>query len=347
MKIVTKSFFRYAFCIYIVLSLSIVSCMKHRANDRHDGDIIEDVSDKVKGFDSEQFDFHSWANIQCTGGKIFVTDSQSTDSIIGVFNASDLSFKGLIAKFGPAPEEISVPGAVRYDQTTGLLSIFDYGQMTIKTYNVDSALAYKPYYPTTTGSIPSGRIPDRYVGLNDSVGIARLIKMPNPQSSKRGGYDQSLCRYNIKTGEIDEFDTSERQEGLKTLFAINAPKDRIVECAINNDLISIYDINGKKIRDIQGPNYDDSGVVKGVRFFTHVVTSDDYIFALYSGSDDKVTNIFGELIHIYDADGNYIKTLDAGTLIGHIAYDDNSNRLIIVCEGSDIQLAYIDLNEVL
>lgn len=329
--------------IYIAATLFMVSCSNSRTNDRLNGEIIENISQKVKGFDSEKFYLHSWSNIICSGGKIFITDSQSTDSIIGVFNASDLAFEGLIAKVGPSPEEITVPGALQYDPQIGRLSIFDYGQMTIKTYNVDSALSDRPYHPQITGKIPNGHIPDRYVRLNDSVGISRLIKMPdNP--AERNGYNQTLCKYNILTGEIDEFDIPDRQNGLKTLFAVNAPKNRIVECAINNDLISIYDIDGNKLRDIQGPNYDSEGVVKGVRFFTHITTSDDNIFALYSGSDDKSKNSYGQYIHIYDLEGNYIKTLDAGMLIGHIAYDDSSNRLIMICEDSDVQLAYIDLN---
>lgn len=333
-------------CICMVTALFSVSCTNHRNSDRRDGEVIEDISGKIKSFDSEKFDFHSWASLNCSGGKIFVTDGQSTDSLIGVFNASDLAFEGLIAKLGPAPEEISRSGAVQYDPATGCLSIFDYGQMAIKTFNVDSALTHKPYSPRITGRIPAGNIPDRYVRINDSIGIARLIKVPD-KSSRRGGYDQSLCRYNIHSGEAEEFGLTGRQEGLKTLFAVNLPKNRIVECATNNDLISIYDIEGEKIRDIQGPRYDSESVVKGVRFFTHITTSGDNIFALYSGSDDRDTNVYGRYIHVYDLDGNYKKTLDTGTLIGHIGYDENSNRLIMICEDSDIQLACIDLDGVL
>lgn len=329
---------------YFLLAV-YTSCTNPSHHNQNRDDNIENISDKIKSFDTDEIDLHSWSDIICSGGKIFVTDSKAVDSIIAIFDASTLRYQGLIAKLGSGPEEITVPGALQYNDISKDLLIFDYGQMIVKAYNLDSALTHRPYVPHKVITIPANRIPDRYVGINDSTGIARLIIMPDKSSGEKG-YAQTLCHYNIVTGETIEIENAGRQDKLKTIFAINKFKDRIIECGVNNDIITIYNLKGDKIRDIFGPKYDNDDVVKSTWFYTHVTASNKYIFALYSGNDDVATKSYGRYIYVYDLDGNFIITLDPGMLIAKICYDNTQNRLILTCENADVQLAYINLNDI-
>lgn len=332
--------------VAVVFATVITSCNSDTHKDRANGDVIENISSLITSFDSDSAAVGSWSHIMSDDDWVFIIDSSAKDSIVTVFEAGNLNYKGHIAQKGPGPDEITVPGATVYDEKSGNIMMFDYGQLKVKSFNVDSALNTVGYSPTAVMDIPTGRFPDRYVHVNDTLGFARLIIMPDRASGKRG-FSQALCRYNLSTGEINEFGDTARMEGLRSLFDINPSKRILVECATNNDLINIYDFDGNKIREIKGPEYLTDTPSKEKQFFSQPVVSDKYIFALYSGSDDRETNSYGRYIQVYDLDGNYIKTLDPGKLIGHIVYDDKRGRLLIIFNDPDIQLGYVDINKAL
>ena len=336
--------------IYIVaalLTLTIATaCSNRTSNSRLDGEIIEDISELIKSFDTDATPIGAWGDIKSEGKWIFINNPQSIDTIVSVFDAKSLRWEGNIAKSGPGPDEIISPGTVVYDNERDDMIIFDYGQLKVKAFNVDSALKQEYYSPHVIQHIPSGQFPSRYVRVNDSIGFARMITLPkNPKKNR--GYTQSLCRYNLSTGEMKEFSTADRQEGLMTLFGINPELKLLVECAINNDLLTIYDFDGNKLKEIPGPEYNNDEIDKQKIYFRQVVVTQDNILALYSGSDDRKINAYGRYIQVYDIDGNYIKTLDSGKLISSMDYDKNTGRLLMRFNDPDIQLGYVDLNKVL
>ena len=50
---------------------------------------------------------------------------------------------------------------------------------------------------------------------------------------------------------------------------------------------------------------------------------------------------------IFDLEGNYLQTWEAGYEITNFVYDEENNRLIIGVEDADVQFAYLDLKGLL
>ncbi|MDE6859004.1 MAG: TolB-like 6-bladed beta-propeller domain-containing protein [Duncaniella sp.] len=341
-----KGYGYLSLAVTTLLTTIITSCSNKELRSRADGEITEDISALVKSFDSDDISIGAVSDIKSANGIVFISNSQSIDSLIAIFDSQTLSWKGNIAKVGPGPDEITVPGEVVYDDKRNELLVFDYGQLKVKAFNVDSALNQEYYSPRIIQTIQQGTFPDRYAMVNDSLGFARMISLPkNPR--ERRGYEQTLCKYNLKTGEMKEIPDSGRMAGLKTLFGINADCKRLVECGINNDLLTIYDFEGNKLRTIPGPEYKNDGIDKKKIYFRQIVVTPELILASYSGSDDDKTNYYGRTVQVYDIDGNYIKTLDSGKLISHMNYDKNTGRLLMIFNDPDIQLGYVDLNKVI
>lgn len=325
--------------IYLTAQLIILASCSPTKDDSASNEI--DISQKITPFETDTIQIGGNAHIYTSDSLIIIGDPHSKDMILTLVDLHSLETIGQIAKFGAGPDEISVPGAIYIDNDGKSISVFDYGQLKIATYNIDSALVSADYAPIARANFTMGQFPDRYVHVNDTLGFARSITM-NP---KIKGYSQGLCKYNITTGELTEISDPKRMEGLKSLFGIYVPDGIIAEGATNNDILNIYDFQGTLLHEILGPEYQPQ-VSNDKVFFRQIRITPDYILAAYSGREGEKA-YSTDKIRVYNHDGNYIKTLIVGKDLTDMAYDKNLNRLFCVFNNEDIQFGYIDLENIL
>lgn len=318
--------------------LSVIACTS--GNHKNDAKEIN-VQANLISIDSDQYIIGRGAHIYVSDSLILYKDGHSKDKIITVLDPYTSLYRGQFADFGSGPNEITVPGAVIANGPLGNVCIFDHGQLKISSYNVDSALTDSQYHPYTIGHLNNGFFPDRYVYVNDSLGFARSIKM----NGSRGGYTQDICKYNLKTGELSEFTNSKRIDGLKSIFGISISDSILVEGATNVDLLRIYDFKGNLYSDIRGSEYSDHISNEKV-FYRDIVLTPKYILAGYSGKDGERAS-FADRIKVFTHDGSFVATIIIGKDIFDMGYHLGLNRLYFIFDDADMQLAYIDLTNIL
>ncbi|MCM1355048.1 MAG: TolB-like 6-bladed beta-propeller domain-containing protein [Staphylococcus sp.] len=328
--------------VFSIWSILIVAGFSGCSSDRQcSWTDTTDVSGQVVTFDSDPYLIGKTPNIYASDSMIVVKDPGAQEMILSVLDPHVNKFKGQLAAFGSGPDEITVPGAVVINDSLNSIYIFDHGQLKISSFQVDSALVNPDYAPVTINHFSNASFPDRYIYVNDSVGFARSIKM----GKSRGGYEQGLCKYNLKTGELTEFDSSHRIAGLKSLFGVSLSDSIIAEGATNNDLMNIYDFDGKLLMEIKGPEYVDQVAGKKV-YYRSIKTTPKYILAGYSGREGERDN-FCDKIRVFTHDGKLVNTLYVGKDIYDMAYYQPLNRLYMVIEDENAQFAYIDLDKAL
>ncbi len=330
-------FFKKLHLVGLVLFI-VSSCGQNEDRTRNNE---TDISGNIVAFDTNDTPISAAAKIYTSDSVVIIKDGASKDKLLTIIEVPLLKIKGQIAKAGPGPDEIAVSGAVNIGEGGKSVTIFDYGQLKIATYDIDSALVDDNYSPVTVGNVANSQFPDRYVHVNDTLGFARSITM-NP---KKRSYTQGLCRYNITTGELTEITDSTRMEGLKSLFGISVADRLVVEGATNNDILNIYNFKGELLREIRGSEYEPQ-VSKDKVFFREIEVIPDYILASYSGREGE--NAYtADRIHVFRHDGSYVKTLVIGKNITDMAYNRMLNRLFCIFDDADIQFGYIELDEVL
>lgn len=322
--------------IYAILSVGVASCHSNNDIDIHlnNRSNIIDVSDDIVEFvpDSNVI-IGSNPEITSAIQYLFIKDGKSTDNLIYVFDARTLDYKGSFAKFGHGPEEILVPGQLQINDKERTAYLFDHGQLKIQAFNVDSALQSPEYKPWVKQRFDSGRFPDRYRWINDTLGFGRLI-LPDYEHHY---YKQSLCKYNITTGEITEFGNIERIPESHSMFDVSAEKNIVAEAYCTNDLVIFYDLDGNVLHRVFGPEYDEKPTQR-ITYTPKVRIIGDKLFCQHSGTKD----FYGNLIHIYSLDGRYLQTLDAGRTVETIALLQGTTRLFMAFN-DDMQFGTLDL----
>ena len=110
----------------------------------------------------------------------------------------------------------------------------------------------------------------------------------------------------------------------------------IVEVYINYDLMAIMDLEGRVKCYVHGPDW----TTKGLETFGKVMITPNYILAAYSGDDWAKGRT--DKIHVFDLEGDYVKTLDVGYDILDCIYDKTHHRLFMIFN-DEIQFGYLDL----
>lgn len=300
---------------------------------------VTDVSGQIKTLDTENLIIGKSSNIYIFGKRLYIVDTKSNDRILYVFDIESNRYLGGALNPGPSPYEISEPGALGVDATTGEAIMFDYGQNRIVTFNVDSILSDSIHGIRTLRNLDMSGFPDSYVYVNDSTGYGRLI-IPDGKNS----YSQTLCHYTAATGDVRKFNTSEAVgEGNRSCVTVSPDGKTIVEACRTQDLIVMYDTEGNPVKAIKGPAYEPTAD-KTMSFFTGAAVTGNHILAAYSGRKAN-KGFYGDRILVFDLDGNYIKTLKLGIEIRKMAYSLDTDNLYISTPDS-IQFGILPLGEI-
>lgn len=267
---------------------------------------------------------------------MMIVDYKSTDKLIHVFNKDSFQYLYSFADFGQGPEEIAGIGAIAWNPEAHEIYAADYGQRKILSYNIDSiAENRQSYSPNIKLKFMGTEIPDRYHYVNDTLVYGAFVKIAG------SSFQQTSGKWNMTTGEVILNDYIHPDNSKKRIaFDVSPRHDRIIECNRRYDLITLYKTNGELLYNIYGPNWNENGDSK--EHFSDVAVCNDKIIASYVGEDWQA-NEGAKQFHVFNMEGDYLKTLVLNRRINRFCCDESRNRLIINFD-SEMQFGYLDLS---
>lgn len=326
--------------VYFVLFVFFASsCFRNsdvEKSQNHSTNII-DVKESVKEIIIDTPLIGGWARPFIVNDYLLISDSQSEEKLISIFDKNNFSYLMGVGDAGEGPNEITNMGVIVPDEVHHRFFVPDYGKLKVLSYSVDSILK-NPFYRPVKGDMKELQFPDRFVYVNDTFCIARSIMV-----GENKYFQQSLVRWNMLTGEMKLLvEGHPKVERKRSQFAVSLEHNLIVDCYAHHDLMTIYDLDGNLKYNIYGPYWDDK-TSNDMVYYDAVVICKDKIVAAYAGGRNWSDEGFPNCFQVYDFDGNYIKTLNIGRKICNFCYDQELNRLIMVLD-NEIQFAYLNLD---
>ena len=327
--------------VYFVLFVFFASsCFRNsdvEKSQNHSTNII-DVKESVKEIIIDTPLIGGWARPFIVNDYLLISDSQSEEKLISIFDKNNFSYLMGVGDAGEGPNEITNMGVIVPDEVHHRFFVPDYGKLKVLSYSVDSILKNPFYRPEVKGDMKELQFPDRFVYVNDTFCIARSIMVGESKY-----FQQSLVRWNMLTGEMKLLvEGHPKIERKRSQFAVSLEHNLIVDCYAHHDLMTIYDLDGNLKYNIYGPDWDDK-TSNDMVYYDAVVICKDKIVAAYAGGRNWSDEGFPNFFQVYDFDGNYIKTLNIGRKICNFCYDQELNRLIMVLD-NEIQFAYLNLD---
>lgn len=274
------------------------------------------------------------------GNYLIIKDYRSSNELIHIFDKNSYNYLASTAPLGQGPGEITVIGHIGIDELRHKFYVSDHGKQKIFSYDLDSVLSTPFYLPHVKIEMNKELFPDRYHYINDTLSIGLIIEPTGVSTFK-----QFVAKWNMNTGEIIPMKYNHPDiENKRICVAVSVDHEIYIECNSRYDLMSIFDFNGKLRCNVYGPNWDKSGDRRH-HFGTPLICKDK-ILALYSGGDYQGKEYDPTVFHIFELNGDYIKTIDVGYKILDFCYDKDNNRLIF-CFDDEIQFGCLSLESLI
>lgn len=282
------------------------------------------------------------ASLYLLRDKLIISDSQSAEQQIHIFDKNSFRYLTSTAYRGQGPDEITLLGHIGIDEKRGKFYASDHGKMKIFCYDMDSVIADPEHYsPSVKAEMTMTQFPSEYLYMSDTLSLARLITPTSVSTFEDGVAKWNIEKMTFEPMPYEHPDIKKRRINL----AVSPELGLYVECYSRHDLMTICDLNGNLKCNIYGPNWD-NGSGKGKKHhYGEVTFCRDKIIASYAGGDYR-TDYEPTKLLIFDTAGNYLKTLDIGRKIIHICYDKDNNRLIMNLN-DEYQFAYLNLDGLL
>ena len=307
--------------------------------DRRDN--ITDVKDQIKEVDVGDLLLSEHISPTILGNYLAIIDPHSYDNMIYIFDSKTFKYLGSTCRHGQGPGEVVSIGDIMWNEDKKEFYLPDYGSYKIYGFDLNQALADSLYLPSVKGNMNNKSFPGTIMYVNDTLSYVKVI---NPTS--HSSFEEEVGRWNLQTGEIQTFPY--KHPGLKVYrfnFTASVDDGVIVEANSRYDLVTILDLEGNLKCNIHGPNWDSDGDRK--QHFGRVFVYKNYIISCYDGSMWSDAAKFKKC-HVFDLDGNYIKTLNIGFGFNYFTLDKINHRLIFCFDDIDIdQIGYLDLDGII
>ncbi|MCD8181836.1 MAG: 6-bladed beta-propeller, partial [Bacteroides sp.] len=265
-----------------------------------------------------------------------VKDYRASSELIHLFDKNSFRYLASTAPLGQGPGEITVIGHIGIDELRHKFYVSDHGEQKIFSYDLGSVLSEPFYVPHVKAELNKALFPDRYYYINDTLSIGVIIE---PTSAST--FNQFTAKWNMNTGEIKPMKYNHPDiEKKRISVAVSVEHGIYVECNSRYDLMSIFNFNGDLKYNIYGPNWGKRGDRK--HHYGAALFWKDKILALYSGGDYQGKDYNPTRFHIFNLNGDYVKTVDVGYKILGFCYDADNNRLVF-CFDDEIQFGYLPL----
>jgi hypothetical protein len=306
---------------------------------QHKRNNTTNVHDRIKKIEIDDILISPLNQLYVTKDHLLISDFNSLDKQIHLFNKDDFSHVTSVAPKGQGPGEIANMGQTAIDDVNNIFFVSDHGKQKIFGYELDSVICNPHYMPEVKMTMNQAFFPSRYWYINDSLSIGIIIE-PIGNSD----YSKHVAKLNLNTGEIKKMKYEHPDIRKKRIrCAVSVEHKIYVECYSHHDLITVCSLDGDLKYNIYGQYWSDK-TSNRFNYFGEVVFCNDRIFALYSeGSDSRSNNRYPTKFLVFNLSGDYIQTLETEYQITTFCYDQENNRLILSMD-ADLQFGYLDLN---
>ncbi|RHR91212.1 6-bladed beta-propeller [Parabacteroides sp. AF14-59] len=335
--------------LYFLIVIISWSCTQNSPTEKfqHKRNNIMNIHDKIEEIQMEDILISNISRIHLIKDYLVIGDYKAPDKLINIFDKKTFKYITSSTYQGLGPGEIANMGYIGVDEDKNKLFVSDHGKQKIFYYDLDSILKNPDYEPKEKINMNGSLFPDKYQYINDTLSISLIIE---PTGSS--GYNQSVAKWNMSTGEIIPMKYEHPNITQKRInIAANSEINNYVECYSFYDLMTICDLDGNLKFNIYGPNWKTEKSKK--QYYGKVIYCKNNILALYSGEnnfvvtkDKGIKSNHPTQIIIFDKNGDYIQTLETGYQIIDFCYDKDNNRIIMVFN-DNIQFGYLDLNGII
>ena len=318
----------------------LCACSPQNEREKHQGSRSEllPVKDKVVEIDTGEDVLIGRRSRACySQDYLIIMDYEAWDGAIHLFDKKDFRYLASVGTKGPGPYELTNMGYMSIDEACRKIYISDNGKNKVYSYDMDSIMANpEGYRHQVKASIRDAQFPGNFIYINDTLSYGRII-----QPTSVSTFDQMIGKWNMLTGEIKIIGEAHPEVHRKrSLIDVSMEKGMIVEVYINYDLMAIMDLEGRVKCYVHGPDW----MTKGLETFGKVMIAPNHILAAYSGDDWAKGRT--DKIHVFDLEGDYVKTLDVGYDILDCIYDKTHHRLFMIFN-DEIQFGYLDLKDLI
>lgn len=329
--------------LYLLFITTYCSCIHNSETEKYQNERenVVNVQNEVKEIKIDDVLINGNPSVCIVNNYLIIGDYKSSDKIVHLFDKKTYKYITSTGNLGEGPGEIVSLGYIGADEKNHKFYVTDNGKQKIFSYSLDSVMTNPSYIPEVKTTMNERQFPDRYIYINDTLCIGRII-----EPIGNADFRTSLGKWNISTGEIKLMKYNHPEIDKKRInFASSMEKGVYVEVYDYHDLITICGIDGDLKYNIYGPNWD-SEKSNQIHYYGDVEFCNDKIIAAYSGGDNFSDEYYPTKFIVFDMAGTYIKTLDVKRMIHHFCYDKESNR-IIMSLNDEIEFGYLSLDGLL
>ena len=275
---------------------------------QHSGNVI-DVKDLVKEIVIDTPLIGGFARPYILGEYLILTDPQSEENQISIFDKKDFSYIAGTGHMGEGPNEITRLGEIILNEKRRRFYVADYGKMKTLEYELDSVLLNPNYLPIHKTEINRIATPVMFSFFNDTLCYACSM---TAEPGKH--FQESLVTWNMETGDMDLLITGHPKiERQRIRYAVSLEHNLIAVSYDYHDLLVTYDLQGNLKHNVYGPNWNDATSNAMIYYYGSIVICNNRIVVGYSGErNPEMGQIHVRNLLVYDLEGNYIKTLKIG-----------------------------------
>lgn len=304
---------------------------------------IINVQKEIVEISMEETPISSYGNIYLMDKYLIIKDWKSTNNLIYIFDKNTFQFIANFTSMGQGPNEIANIGDICPDEINRKFYVFDNGKRSLFSYDLDSVIKNPTTYRfQTKARLNKQRYPEECLFINDTLNIISIVDRKGNLNSE---VDILAGLWNMKTGEIKIGYENDKIKKKRFSFAASKEDSIYVKCYSRYDLMTICNLDGSLRYNVYGPAWDEN-ITNICHYNMDVCIGNGYIYALYSGEDWRGEDFYPNKIHIYNTNGDYLKTLKTDVHILHFCYDKENHRLILYTR-DEIQFGYLDLEGII
>ncbi|MCM1441583.1 MAG: hypothetical protein NC131_20610 [Roseburia sp.] len=322
--------------LFFLLQLAICSCSKGDSQN-----VYADKRDNIEkaefvAIDDSSLIVNRSAELLIIGDTLLVRENRSTDYILMVVDLNTQKLIGKFGKVGNGPGELANCGGMFFNPRDSMVCVLNYSKWQIDGFPIREALANPDYLGQRLlrFTADSGSNTMQHPFMVDDSTIVCMKYAFNTATRK---FTPIIGEFNIVSGEGKtlEKNADERSTGRSMVFV---PESGFIYIADrHNDRIQKFDRDGNLLLTVYGSDYDDSFDNRNDAFGS-ITFGDGKLFATYRNPNDKQAGI----IHVFDADCKYLKTLRLDKRVIFIAFHKPTKRLYLNVD-AEPQFGYIQL----
>ncbi len=279
------------------------------------------------------------ASLHVLNEYLIILDGQAFDNYVHIYDRDTYRYITRAIKKGRGPGEAVTGTFLETDEQNCTFLLTDFGKLSVFAYNIDSLVADPFHLPWVKTEIRDGRkLPVEYTYLNDTLSIGLLL-----EAIGNSDYSITLSRMNFQTGDMVPMPYEHPKITRKRIaYAVSKENGLIVEAYNHHDLITILDLDGNLLYNVYGNGWE-TGDSNETLYADGVAFCRDKIVVSFSGEERVEDGTHSPTkFHVFELNGDYVKTLETGYPIVNFCYDPQSHRILMALDG-EMQFAYLDL----